>query len=213
MYIFMEYCDEGTLEEVSRLGLQEHVIRLYSKQITTAINVLHEHGIVHRDIKGLPLTPPPPPPASCTSPTWHQFKVFMVSPPPPSGANIFLTSSGLIKLGDFGCSVKLRNNTHTMPGEVNSTLGTAGRTSPQPRLTFHSLGPASPPATRRFRWRRNPCFCAPSIHGARSHHQSEGGGARQSSRHLELGLRPHRDGDRKGEPAAVVSSRLTFGPN
>jgi mitogen-activated protein kinase kinase kinase 4 len=52
MYIFMEYCDEGTLEEVSRLGLQEHVNRLYSKQITIAINVLHEHGIVHRDIKG-----------------------------------------------------------------------------------------------------------------------------------------------------------------
>lgn len=52
MYIFMEYCDEGTLEEVSKLGLQEHVIRLYSKQITIAINVLHEHGIVHRDIKG-----------------------------------------------------------------------------------------------------------------------------------------------------------------
>ncbi|EPY85227.1 hypothetical protein CB1_000390041 [Camelus ferus] len=93
MYIFMEYCDEGTLEEVSRLGLQEHVIRLYSKQIAIAINVLHEHGIVHRDIKG---------------------------------ANIFLTSSGLIKLGDFGCSVKLKNNAQTMPGEVNSTLGTAG---------------------------------------------------------------------------------------
>lgn len=59
MYIFMEYCDEGTLEEVSRLGLQEHVIRLYSKQITVAINVLHEHGIVHRDIKGNPLPRPP----------------------------------------------------------------------------------------------------------------------------------------------------------
>lgn len=43
------------------------------------------------------------------------------------GANIFLTSSGLIKLGDFGCSVKLKNNTQTMPGEVNSTLGTAGK--------------------------------------------------------------------------------------
>lgn len=98
MYIFMEYCDEGTLEEVSRLGLQEHVIRLYSKQITTAIHVLHEHGIVHRDIKG---------------------------------ANIFLTSSGLIKLGDFGCSVKLRNNTQTMPGEVNSTLGTAAYMAPE----------------------------------------------------------------------------------
>ena len=57
----MEYCDEGTLEEVSRLGLQEHVIRLYSKQITVAINVLHEHGIVHRDIKGDPHTPLPAP--------------------------------------------------------------------------------------------------------------------------------------------------------
>ncbi|XP_066553403.1 mitogen-activated protein kinase kinase kinase 4 isoform X2 [Amia ocellicauda] len=98
MYIFMEYCDEGTLEEVSRLGLQEHVIRLYSKQITTAINTLHEHGIVHRDIKG---------------------------------ANIFLTSSGLIKLGDFGCSVKLKNNAQTMPGEVNSTLGTAAYMAPE----------------------------------------------------------------------------------
>ena len=42
------------------------------------------------------------------------------------GANIFLTSSGLIKLGDFGCSEKLKNNAQTMPGEVNSTLGTAG---------------------------------------------------------------------------------------
>ncbi|XP_076976899.1 mitogen-activated protein kinase kinase kinase 4 isoform X2 [Tamandua tetradactyla] len=98
MYIFMEYCDEGTLEEVSRLGLQEHVIRLYSKQITVAINVLHEHGIVHRDIKG---------------------------------ANIFLTSSGLIKLGDFGCSVKLKNNAQTMPGEVDSTLGTAAYMAPE----------------------------------------------------------------------------------
>uniref|UniRef100_A0A8C5PNR2 Mitogen-activated protein kinase kinase kinase 4 n=1 Tax=Leptobrachium leishanense TaxID=445787 RepID=A0A8C5PNR2_9ANUR len=98
MYIFMEYCDEGTLEEVSRLGLQEHVIRLYSKQTTIAINVLHEHGIVHRDIKG---------------------------------ANIFLTSSGLIKLGDFGCSVKLKNNAQTMPGEVNSTLGTAAYMAPE----------------------------------------------------------------------------------
>lgn len=47
------------------------------------------------------------------------------------GANIFLTSSGLIKLGDFGCSVKLKNNTQTMPGEVNSTLGTAAYMAPE----------------------------------------------------------------------------------
>lgn len=70
MYIFMEYCDEGTLEEVSRLGLQEHVIRLYSKQIAVAINVLHEHGIVHRDIKGDPHTPPPASAAAVPGTGW-----------------------------------------------------------------------------------------------------------------------------------------------
>lgn len=56
------------------------------------------------------------------------FAYELITPPPSLlGANIFLTSSGLIKLGDFGCSVKLKNNTQTMPGEVNSTLGTAGK--------------------------------------------------------------------------------------
>uniref|UniRef100_S4R4B7 Protein kinase domain-containing protein n=1 Tax=Petromyzon marinus TaxID=7757 RepID=S4R4B7_PETMA len=104
MYIFMEYCDEGTLEEVSRLGLQEPVIRHYTKQICTAITELHERGIVHRDIK--------------VSPPWL-------------GANIFLTSTGHIKLGDFGCSVKLKNISQTMPGEVNSTLGTAAYMAPE----------------------------------------------------------------------------------
>lgn len=42
------------------------------------------------------------------------------------GANIFLTSSGTLKLGDFGCSVKLKNHT-TMVGEVNSLVGTTGK--------------------------------------------------------------------------------------
>uniref|UniRef100_A0A8C4QGK0 Mitogen-activated protein kinase kinase kinase 4 n=1 Tax=Eptatretus burgeri TaxID=7764 RepID=A0A8C4QGK0_EPTBU len=98
MYIFMEYCDEGTLEEVARLGLQEPVIRLYTKQLALAVSILHENGIVHRDIKG---------------------------------ANIFLTSSGHVKLGDFGCSVKLKNISQTMPGEVNSTLGTAAYMAPE----------------------------------------------------------------------------------
>lgn len=55
---------------------------------------------------------------------FNKFLIFVCLHFP--GANIFLTSSGLIKLGDFGCSVKLKNNTQTMPGEVNSTLGTAG---------------------------------------------------------------------------------------
>jgi len=42
------------------------------------------------------------------------------------GANIFLTSQGTLKLGDFGCSVKLKNHT-TMVGEINKLVGTTGR--------------------------------------------------------------------------------------
>ncbi|KAF4794858.1 mitogen activated protein kinase kinase kinase 4 [Turdus rufiventris] len=140
MYIFMEYCDEGTLEEVSKLGLQEHVIRLYSKQITTAINVLHEHGIVHRDIKaqnfGYPVFLMSTKEGMSFSKSWKTATgdfghVSCSLRDEKKRANIFLTSSGLIKLGDFGCSVKLKNNTQTMPGEVNSTLGTAAYMAPE----------------------------------------------------------------------------------
>lgn len=41
------------------------------------------------------------------------------------GANIFLTSSGCLKLGDFGCSEKLKSHA-TLPGEFNSLVGTMG---------------------------------------------------------------------------------------
>ena len=48
----MEYCDEGTMERVSKEGLDEPMIRNYTHQILVAIDILHSNGIVHRDIKG-----------------------------------------------------------------------------------------------------------------------------------------------------------------
>lgn len=42
------------------------------------------------------------------------------------GANIFVSSSGLIKLGDFGSAVRLKDPVHTMQGEVCKFRGTAG---------------------------------------------------------------------------------------
>ncbi|KAK3098006.1 hypothetical protein FSP39_015240 [Pinctada imbricata] len=46
------------------------------------------------------------------------------------GANIFLTSSGTLKLGDFGCSAKLKNHA-TMPGEFNKIVGTMAYMAPE----------------------------------------------------------------------------------
>jgi len=41
-----------------------------------------------------------------------------------SGANIFLSSNGSIKLGDFGLSVQLKNFHKTMPNEIKQQVGT-----------------------------------------------------------------------------------------
>ena len=48
----MDYCDAGTLEEVSRIGLPEVMIQQYTAQLAAAVAVLHDRGFVHRDIKG-----------------------------------------------------------------------------------------------------------------------------------------------------------------
>ena len=52
MLIFMDYCNDGTIAEVAKLGLPESLIRVYTYQIIKAINFLHQSGVVHRDIKG-----------------------------------------------------------------------------------------------------------------------------------------------------------------
>lgn len=56
MLVFMEYCDEGTIAEAAKNGLPEGLIRQYTKEICTAISVLHQNNIIHRDIKGKPLS-------------------------------------------------------------------------------------------------------------------------------------------------------------
>ena len=53
MLIFMEYCADGTIADVAKLGLPESMIRMYTMQIVKAINFLHQNGIVHRDVKGM----------------------------------------------------------------------------------------------------------------------------------------------------------------
>lgn len=42
------------------------------------------------------------------------------------GANIFVSSDGLLKLGDFGSSIKLKNPLQTVYGEISNIRGTVG---------------------------------------------------------------------------------------
>ncbi|XP_063864103.1 mitogen-activated protein kinase kinase kinase 4-like isoform X1 [Scylla paramamosain] len=101
MLMFMEYCDEGTLESLAtstETGLPEELVRKYTRQLLEAVHALHERGIVHRDIKG---------------------------------ANIFLTEEGnMLKLGDFGCAVRLRGH-HTEVGELAGIVGTHAYMAPE----------------------------------------------------------------------------------
>ena len=56
----MEFCAEGTLESQCSGGLPEFpegLIKNYTRQLLEAVNELHAHGIIHRDIKGNPVTP------------------------------------------------------------------------------------------------------------------------------------------------------------
>lgn len=101
MIIFMEFCPEGTLENLvasTETGLPEELIRRFTRQLLEAVTVLHENGIVHRDIKG---------------------------------ANIFLTDVGnCLKLGDFGCAAKIKSQT-TMFGELQGFVGTQAFMAPE----------------------------------------------------------------------------------
>ncbi|RZF44830.1 hypothetical protein LSTR_LSTR000782 [Laodelphax striatellus] len=54
MLLFMELCTEGTLESLvaaTESALPEALIRRYTNQLVRAVSVLHQHAIVHRDIK------------------------------------------------------------------------------------------------------------------------------------------------------------------
>ncbi len=51
LLIFMEYCNEGTLEKVCAEMMHIDLVRRYTRFLILGLLHLHKHNVVHRDIK------------------------------------------------------------------------------------------------------------------------------------------------------------------
>jgi mitogen-activated protein kinase kinase kinase 4 len=94
----MEFCgDQCTLEKlcVDQSGLPEKQVRDYTKSLLVAVEALHERGIMHGDIK-------------CAN-------IFLKIIDPKHPENVVL------KLGDFGCSIKFKDPIDSKNSNVKAT--------------------------------------------------------------------------------------------
>ena len=54
LYVFMEYCDGGSLQSIAEQGgLQEQKVCYYTRDLLKAVETLHSQNIVHTNIKGM----------------------------------------------------------------------------------------------------------------------------------------------------------------
>ena len=51
LYIAMEYLEQGDLTNHIGTPLPQETVQNISKQILEGLNVMHQHGIAHRDLK------------------------------------------------------------------------------------------------------------------------------------------------------------------
>jgi hypothetical protein len=96
--IFMEFCgDQCTLEKLclDQSGLPEKLVRDYTKSLLRAVEALHERGVMHGDIKGA------------------NIFLKIVDPKHPERV--------VLKLGDFGCSIKFKDPIDSKNSNVRAT--------------------------------------------------------------------------------------------
>lgn len=94
----MEFCgDQCTLEKLcsDQSGLPEKLVRDYTKSLLRAVDALHERHIMHGDIKGA------------------NIFLKIIDPKHPERV--------VLKLGDFGCSIKFKDPIDSKNTNVKAT--------------------------------------------------------------------------------------------
>jgi len=93
--IFLEYVPGGSISDILAKfqGLNESIVRAYTRQLLLGLEYLHLKGVAHRDIKG---------------------------------ANLLVTTAGIVKLADFGASKMLWSTSSKSARYSNINYGVQG---------------------------------------------------------------------------------------
>lgn len=117
LFIMLEYVSGGTLSSCAKQfrGYNEFVIRLYLTQILKGLEYLHQHKIVHRDIKSM-----------CyffLQLILNNFTCLISKKKQKQqGGNIIIDGNGTsVKLSDFGASKLLSTSTFTKNTALRGT--------------------------------------------------------------------------------------------
>ena len=112
--ILTEWIDGGSLDRLIQRNngakpLDEDLVGIWSAQLVLAIDHMHKSNLLHRDIKVRSQRTTTRAAVTCAT-------VRACSQP----ANVFITESGIIKLGDLGCCKMLENPDEACTNEYGS---------------------------------------------------------------------------------------------